>query len=124
MQTNTVTFVGSVATDVFLTAVKDDLSLARFRMVVPHRTFDRAAAQWVDAHPTFVGVKCLGRLAQNVAHAVHKGDPVVVSGRLCVRQNERQGRRYTRVEVEAVTVGLDLARTDAVVPAASDGRAA
>jgi single-strand DNA-binding protein len=42
--------------------------------------------------------------------SLHKGDPVVVSGRLFTRQYERDGQLRSSYEMDAVAVGPDLAR--------------
>lgn len=107
---NSVTLIGSVATDVRQTTTADGVVLAHFRLVCPDRTWDRAGARWVERTPSFVSVVCWRRLAENVVERLGKGDPVVVTGRLQIKQWERDGRRATAVEVDAAAVGLDLAR--------------
>jgi single-strand DNA-binding protein len=64
-----------------------------------------------------VRVNCWRRLGENVRACVAKGDPVVVRGKLSVREYEAEGVRRTSTEIEARSVGLDLARVRAkVVP--------
>jgi single-strand DNA-binding protein len=58
-----------------------------------------------------VTVTCWRSLAANVAACLHKGDPVVVKGRMRVRQfDDKEGNQRTVVEVEATTLGHDLTR--------------
>ena len=49
-------------------------------------------------------------LAANLAGSVSVGEPLVVHGRLRVREEERDGQRRTSVDIEAVAVGHDLTR--------------
>ncbi|MGH3490232.1 MAG: single-stranded DNA-binding protein [Actinopolymorphaceae bacterium] len=58
-----------------------------------------------------VTVVCWRALAENVAASLHKGEPVVATGRLRVEPWEKDdGRTGTSVEVEAQVVGHDLSR--------------
>lgn len=49
-------------------------------------------------------------LADNVGASIRKGDPVVVSGRLRVREWQSNGRQGTDVEIDATAIGHDLTR--------------
>jgi single-stranded DNA-binding protein len=60
-------------------------------------------------------VNCWRRLAEGAMASLVKGDPVVVSGRLSVREYETEaGRRYM-TEIAATAVGPDLARCSAQI---------
>jgi single-strand DNA-binding protein len=114
MQQNSITLVGALSTDVAATTTQDGQRVARFRLALHSRRWDRATDCWVSSPPTFVEIVCRRRLAENVAVSLRRGDPVVVTGRLQVRQAAQNGRRFTRVVVDAATVGPDLARTTSV----------
>jgi single-strand DNA-binding protein len=64
----------------------------------------------VDGDPNYLTVTCWGALAENVESSIKKGDPVVVSGKLKIRQWQDGEKSGTAVEVEAAAVGADLAR--------------
>lgn len=49
-------------------------------------------------------------LASNLSGSVSVGEPLVVHGRLKVREEERDGQWKTFVDIEAVAVGHDLSR--------------
>jgi single-strand DNA-binding protein len=53
-------------------------------------------------------VSCWRTLADHVVASVHKGDPVVVAGRLRVREWTDGDRQGTHVDIEARSVGHDL----------------
>jgi single-strand DNA-binding protein len=58
-----------------------------------------------------VRVNCWRRLAEGVVASIKVGDPVVVHGRLYTREwTTEDGQRRTAYELEAVSVGHDLAR--------------
>lgn len=105
-----VSITGFVATDVKFIRSERGTPLASFRLGSTPRRFDRTQGTWVDGRTTFVTVLCWRSLAENVASSVHKGEPVVVLGRLRVESWERDGRSGISAEVEAQSVGHDQAR--------------
>jgi single-strand DNA-binding protein len=111
---NSITLVGALSTDVAATTTDEGVRVARFRLVLHSRRRDHASDSWVNSPPTFVEIVCRRRLAENVAVSLRRGDPVIVTGRLQVRPAEHNQRRFTRVVVDATTVGPDLARTTSV----------
>src|SRR5260370_25638560 len=71
---------------------------------------DRETGEWGDGRTSFVSVKCWGKLADNVAVCLRKGEPVVVMGRIQVRPYEKDGAQRLSVDVYATSIGYDLAR--------------
>ncbi|MCU0279442.1 MAG: single-stranded DNA-binding protein [Candidatus Nanopelagicales bacterium] len=108
MEQNSLTLIGTLASDVATTTTESGAKLARFRLAVRPRRWDRTRNTWIDGEPTFVAVTCWRRLAENVAASLRRGDPVIVTGRLRVKRDPEH--RVTRVEVDAMSVGLDLNR--------------
>jgi len=105
-----VTVVGNAASEVRVQTTRSGVSLARFRMAVSPRRLDRGTGQWVSGEASFYTVACWRGLAENVTTSVGKGDPLVVTGRLKVREWEREDRWWTVTEIDAISVGHDLAR--------------
>ena len=67
--------------------------------------------QWQDGATTWLNVKCLGRLAENVVASIAKGDPVIVHGRLEVDTwKPAEGETRTKTWLVADVVGHDLSR--------------
>jgi single-strand DNA-binding protein len=117
-----VTVVGNVASDVSWRRTQNGGEVANFRVMSTERRFDAESASWEDGLRVAVRVNCWRRLGENVRACITKGDPVVVRGRLSVREYEVDGVRRTSTEIEARTVALDLARVCAkVVPTGSAG---
>jgi single-strand DNA-binding protein len=105
-----VTLIGNVATDVRSTTTQAGVPISSFRVASTTRRFERGKG-WTDLDTLYVTVVCWRALAENVAAAFAKGDPVVVSGRLRMRQwTADDGRAGTSVELEASTAGHDLTR--------------
>lgn len=109
MNETTVTLVGNVATNVEYRETVTG-GVARFRFAVTARRWDRERALWTDGPTSFYSVSAWRSLGVNVAASVSVGEPLVVHGRLKVREEERDGQRKTFVDVDAVAVGHDLTR--------------
>ncbi|RSM39549.1 single-stranded DNA-binding protein [Actinoplanes sp. ATCC 53533] len=85
--------------------------VANFRVASTARRLDRDTGRWVDGNHLRVRVNCWRRLAEGVAASVMVGDPVVVAGRLYTRDwTDSEGNLRTTYEMEAMSVGHDLAR--------------
>ncbi|MFF8604614.1 single-stranded DNA-binding protein [Streptomyces sp. NPDC015346] len=119
MNDTMVTLVGNVATSV---EYRDTATggVARFRFAVTARRWDRERGTWVDGHTSFYTVFAWRALGANLAASVSVGEPLVVHGRLKVREEEREGQgqgqgqgqglRKTFVDIDALAVGHDLTR--------------
>jgi single-strand DNA-binding protein len=91
--------------------VADDISVAKLRIAYTARRQNRETGEWSDGATTFVNVQCWRHLADNVTTCLRKGEPVLVMGRLRVRNYEdAEGKSRTAVEIEASSVGHDLTR--------------
>ena len=116
---STVTLVGNVVTDVTLRQTASG-PVAGFRLASTNGYTDRRTQQWVE-RTTYLSVSAWRALGEHVAESVHKGQPVVVVGRLRQRDFERDGQRVTVVEVDADLVGHDLSRGTAAFVRARRG---
>ncbi|MFD6245956.1 single-stranded DNA-binding protein [Streptomyces roseolus] len=109
MNDTTVTLVGNVAT---APDFRDTPAgpVTRFRFAVTARRWDRERAVWADGATSFYTVSAWRALGANLMASVSVGEPLVVHGRLKVREDERDGQRKTFVDVDALAVGHDLTR--------------
>lgn len=121
-----VTLTGNAATAVEHRYTKDGAAAARFRMACTPRRFDREQGRWTDGATSFYTVRAWRTLADNLAASVAVGEPLVVRGRLTVREGEhppeRGGGRWFAAEVDAVTIGHDLTRGTAAFRRAARAR--
>ena len=86
-------------------------STAKLRVAYTERRLNRETGEWGDGPTSFVTVLCWRTLADNVAVCLRKGEPVLVRGRLRVREYEgKDGSRGTETEVDASSIGHDLSR--------------
>jgi single-strand DNA-binding protein len=85
--------------------------VANFKIASTSRRYDKSNSRWTDGDSLRLRVTCWRRLAEGVVASVKVGDPVVVTGRLYTREwTTEDGQRRTAYELEAVSVGHDLAR--------------
>lgn len=108
MNETVVTLQGWVGNDVDVRDV-GDTQVASFRVGSTPR-FNRGGS-WVDGETSWFTVNCWRALGRNVAESVHKGDAVVVHGRVKVDVWEREDQPPSvSWIVEATFVGHDLNR--------------
>jgi single-strand DNA-binding protein len=104
----TVTLAGRVAKEPSFMLVGNKPK-ATIRVAWSPRYRDRVTGEWKDGSTSFANVECWRNLASNVKASLSKGNPVVVTGRLRVREFEdREGRRRISVEIDADSIGHDL----------------
>jgi single-strand DNA-binding protein len=102
---------GYVATEPKFKKTVSGTSSVRLRVAYTLRRQNRETGEWSDGATTFVNGQCWRGLADNVAMCLRKGEPVMVMGRLNIRRFEdSEGAQRTSVEVEANSIGHDLAR--------------
>jgi single-strand DNA-binding protein len=90
---NHVVFIGNVGRDPEERTVNDDVKVCDFSLAVD---------EGKDESPLWLSVTAWRKLAEQVKAYVHKGDAVLVSGRLSVRAyTDKSGVERTAVEVTA-----------------------
>ncbi|MFI5526081.1 single-stranded DNA-binding protein [Streptomyces platensis] len=109
-----VTLVGNAATAVEHRQTTAGVTVARFRLAATSRRWDKAQERWTDGETSFYTVRSWRGLADNVAASVAVGEPLIVQGRLRLREGEQPpekgGQRWFSAEVDAVAIGHDLTR--------------
>jgi len=102
---------GFVASEPSFKLLDNGTSTAKLRVAYTERRFNRETGQWGDGPTSFVTVLCWRTLADNVAMCVRKGEPVLVRGRMRVREyQDTEGRPRAVTEVDASSIGHDLSR--------------
>lgn len=107
--TDTITVTGVVGSDPRVHVTTQGLAITSFRLASTRRYFDRAKGTWEDGETNWYTVSGFRQLAHNAAASVHKGDRVVVHGRLRLRAWENGEKSGTAIEIEADSIGHDLA---------------
>ena len=99
---------GLIATDPRLIEADNGLSILSFRLAAPQRRFDSESGKWISDQTNWFSVSSFRKLAEISHAALAKGDRVVISGRLKVRDWDNGERSGTSVEIEAEAIGHDL----------------
>jgi single-strand DNA-binding protein len=106
---DTITIVGLVATTPRHIVSAAGLAVTSFRLASSNRWFDRNSSRWVEGETNWYSVSAFRQLALNSAASLQKGDPVVVVGKLKIRNWENGTRSGLNVDLEADAIGPDLA---------------
>ena len=106
--TDTISVTGLVATTPKHVVTATGLTVTSFRFASTQRRYDRAEQKWVDGETNWYTVATFRQLATNVATSVQKGQRVIITGRLRVRDWATDDKRGTNVEIDADAVGHDL----------------
>ncbi|SEG87495.1 single-strand DNA-binding protein [Nonomuraea solani] len=103
-----ITLTGNVAAEPRQYSFDEGTKVTSLKVLTSHRYFDRKTGQWTDGEKVCFTVRCWRALGENVATSVRAGHPVVVSGRLRIREFGVDGDRRFMPEIEASSVGHDL----------------
>jgi single-strand DNA-binding protein len=104
-----ITVVGNVTDDPELRFTPAGAAVANFTVASTPRSFDRQTNEWKDGDTLFLRCSVWRQAAENVAESVHRGNRVIVQGRLRQRSFEtREGEKRTVIELEVDEVGPSL----------------
>lgn len=104
------TLIGNVVSAPKQSVSLNGNDLARFRMVVQPRRFDKTTQEWLDGTPSYYTVITRKGLAFNVLDSLRVGDPIFVSGTIQVREWESGDQKRSSTEIYASAIGHDLCR--------------
>ena len=112
-----VTVMGTVVSEVALKRVgENEHELATFFLRARERKYDKEKSGWYDHRAFSIRVKCWRKLAATVHDVLHRGDPVIVAGRLFISDFETSdGQPRSVPEIEAWAVGPNLMLCKATV---------
>ncbi|GAA2683210.1 hypothetical protein GCM10010412_068850 [Nonomuraea recticatena] len=103
-----ITLTGNVAAPPRQHTFTDGSRVTSLRVATRHRFFDKKTQEWSDGETVFFAVRCWRTLGDNVAQSFQVGHPVVVCGKLRIREFGPDGDRRFMPEVEASSIGHDL----------------
>jgi single-strand DNA-binding protein len=110
MNDTAMTIIGNVVDEPRMRMTKSGHMVTNFRVASTSRRYDREQGRYIDNATLFVNVTCWRAMAENVAESVHKGQPVLVTGRYYSREYEQNEQIRVAYELEANSVGHDLSR--------------
>lgn len=109
-----ITVTGIVGTTPRSHTTTDGLTILSFRLASTHRVYQEDTGAWVDSDTNWYTVTAFRQLAINCESSLEKGNRVVVSGTLRLkewhkpRSNGDGLESGTNIEIEAQTIGHDL----------------
>ena len=105
---STITVTGISATQPRHLVTNEGTAITSFRFAATERRYDKQDQKWVDGDTTWFTVSAFRSLADNVKASVKKGERLIITGRLRIRDWEAGDKSGTDVEIEADSIGHDL----------------
>lgn len=106
--TDIITLTGLVATNPRHIVTSEGLAITSFRLASNQRRFDRTQNAWVDGDTNWYTITAFRQLGMHVASSVEKGQRVIVTGRVRIRDWESGAKSGTTIEIDAESIGHDL----------------
>jgi single-strand DNA-binding protein len=104
-----ITVVGNLTADPELRFTPSGQAVTNFTIATTTRVLNKQTNEWEDGDTTFIRCSAWREMAENVAESLLKGQRVIVTGRLKVRQYEtKEGGKGTSVECDVEEVGPSL----------------
>ncbi|QIM16400.1 single-stranded DNA-binding protein [Leucobacter insecticola] len=100
--------VGTIATSPRLLNAENRAAFCTFRVACNDRRYDREKGRWVDGDTNWLTINAFRTLAEHAHESFAKGDRIVLSGRLRMRDWDNGSKSGTSVEVDADALGHDL----------------
>jgi len=105
---DTITITGNIATEPEHKRTPAGVAITTFRVASGQRRYDRTAGAWVDAHTNWYTVSAFRGLADHAFHSLHKGDRVLLTGRLRLREWDTGAKKGLTAEIDVEAIGHDL----------------
>lgn len=105
----TATLAGNLVDDPELRFTSGGQAVANLRIAHTERRYDRQTGQWSDGTTTYLRGTLWGTPAQNAAESLHKGDRVLLTGRLRQRDyTSKDGEKRSTHELEIDEIGASI----------------
>lgn len=109
MRDSVITIQGNATANVRELGSKFEEASASVTVAVNSAYFDQETETFVDRKTEFFAVYMSRRLATNALASIHKGDAVVVTGRLSSGEwTDQDGNQRWSMKIQADTIGHDL----------------
>lgn len=104
-----ITVIGNLTADPELRFTPSGAAVANFTVASTPRTFDRQSNDWKDGETLFMRCSVWRDAAEHVSESLHRGDRVIVSGRLVSRSWQTpEGDNRSVMEMQVDEVGPSL----------------
>lgn len=105
---DTITVTGNIATEPEFKHTPTGVPITSFRVASSQRRFDRTTGTWIDGLTNYYTVSTFRSLAEHAHTSFKKGDRVLLTGRVRMREWDNGTKRGTSVEIDAEAIGHDL----------------
>lgn len=105
---DTITITGNIATQPEIKRTAGGVTITSFRVASALRRYDRATETWVDNGTNWYTASMFRTLAEHAFHSLNKGDRVLLSGRLRLRQWDNGTKQGMTAEIDVEAIGHDL----------------
>lgn len=102
---DTITIVGNLAAD---PETRASGAITTFRVGSTQRRLDKESGKWVDAHTSWYNVSAFRQLGAHALQSLRRGQRVIVTGRLKIRDWENSAGKGRSADIEADAIGHDL----------------
>ena len=103
-----ITVVGTIATDPKAIRFANGGSKCTFRLAENERWFDIKTSTWKEGRTNWFTINATRSLGENSLRSFEKGQRVIVSGKLRIREWEKAENKGLTIEVDADSLGHDL----------------
>jgi len=103
-----ITVQALVATTPRHLVTQEGLPITSFRVAASTKKFDEILGRYVESDTNWYTVTAFKALAINSAQSVSKGDRVLITGDIKVRDWDNGERAGTSVEIHATSIGHDM----------------
>lgn len=103
-----ITVTGNIAADPEHRLTGGGVPVTTFRVASSQRRFDSGKGQWVETGTNWYQVSAFRGLATHAYASLHRGERVIVTGRLRLRRWETPAGKGLSVEIDADGIGHDL----------------
>lgn len=104
-----ITIRGFVATSPSTNTLPSGTALTNFRVASTPRWYDSNQQVWREGNTNWFTVNAFRNLAENASRSIFVGQPVIVTGRINIKQWQNDdGKKGTSVEIDATAIGHDL----------------
>ena len=110
-----ITIVGNLTADPELRFTPSGAAVANFTVGSTPRSFDKTTQQWKDGETIFMNCTAWRDLAENMAGSLTKGTKVIAVGTMSSHSWEKDGQKFTRLELDVSEVGPALSFATAKV---------
>jgi single-strand DNA-binding protein len=115
--------IGNLTADPEIRYINSGAAVVNFTVASTPRVFDKTTQEWKDGEALFMRCSLWRDAAENVSESLHRGNRVIVVGKLKQRSYEKDGDKRTTIELEVEEIGPSLRYATATPTKASRGGA-